>query len=151
MENKVVITANPKTGEVFTPNAKLGKDGKEWGYFRVESEHEVVRNGIFGVVKRSALVATLAENKDRIKAGRTRTGKIIWKDSLDEAPGYRPLQVPNKETGDLIPVTSGGMQVYRRVEFTEDLNAVDERLVYDREGVTNTQVANASAEAIAIP
>lgn len=150
MENKVKITANPKTGEVFTMNANLGKDGKEWGYFRVESSEEIIRNGVHGFVKRSALVATLAENKSVLKEGRVMTGKIIWKDTTDELPYYRAVQVPNKQTGELTPVTSNGLQVYRRVEFTQDLNAVDERLTYDREGVIAKPAANAEAAAISI-
>jgi len=135
MEQFAVITANPKTGLVFTPNANLGKDGKQYGFIRVESNN--VSFGGFGrVSKRSALITFEADAWKSVAhlypAGAKVQGKVVNTDSLEHKDGYREMQVADRATGELRAVTSGGRQVYRKTEFTEDLSAVDTKLVYDR-------------------
>lgn len=136
MEQFAVITANPKTGLVFTPNANLStKNGKQYGFIRVESIH--VGFSKFGrVAKRSALIPFEKANWDMAAhlypAGAKLQGKIINTDNLECKEGYREFKVLEESIGELRAVTSGGRQVYRKTEFTEDLSAVDTKLVYDK-------------------
>ncbi len=145
MEQFAVITANPKTGLVFTPNANLGKDGKQYGFIRLESNN--VSFGGFGrVAKRSALITFDAESWSSVAhlypAGAKVQGRVINSDSLEPKAGYREMQVADRATGELRAITSGGRQVYRKTEFTEDLSAVDTKLVYDRVVATVTAPVN---------
>jgi hypothetical protein len=139
--NKVTITANPETGNVFTPNENVGKDGKQYGYFRVESNQLDMSNGFASVRKRSALIAISAEDfqgvKGRLTANSTLDGQVIHMDSLTEEKGYRALRVPSKENKDvLISVKSDGQQVYRKTIFDPTNTLVDTKLVYDKQEAT---------------
>lgn len=138
MENKVKVTAHPETGVVFTPNEGVSKDGKQYGWIRVKSKQRSINNGFLSLQKRSAIVGMLVsdyeEDKNYLKKDALIPGKIIYKDSLEEKPGFRPLMRPDSETGELIAITCNNKQVYRKVEYTEDLNSFDERVTYDIAG-----------------
>jgi hypothetical protein len=148
MENVVIITAHPTTGLVFTPNASVGKDGIQRGYFRVESSQLTFAKGYANLNKRSALIGIsepdFLAQKARIKAGAKMVGKVLHLDSLVEEPGYKPMEITDKTTGEVKTITSNGKQVYRRSIFTEDLEACDVKLVYDKEGVVAPKVAEAT-------
>ena len=136
--NKVTITANPETGNVFTANANVGKDGKQYGYFRVEASALDLSNGFASVRKRSALIAISAEDFNGVKgsltANSTLDGNIIHMDSITEENGYRALRVPSKEDSNvLISVKSNGTQVYRKTVFDPTGTLVDVKLAYDKQ------------------
>ena len=137
MANFATVTENPKNGQVFTLNAKPGKDGKQYGWFRVESMDNTIQNSFLRVNKRSALVTVLASDWEAVKykAGQQISGRIIHTDSLEAKPGFRPMEFVDKTTGEMKKITSNGMQVYRRTEFSQDANAQDTRLVYDKVAV----------------
>lgn len=138
--SKVTITKNPKTGAIFTANANLGKDGKQYGYIRVEST-EVDMSGAFARVKtRSALKPISQEDFNKASGilveGHQIVGKIINIDSLTEAPGFSALMVPvSKGSAELRGVLSNGQQIYRKTEFTSNLEAADSVLTYDKVAV----------------
>ena len=138
MENFATVTANPKTGNVFTPNADLGRDGKQYGYIRVESMSSSL-TGFARVNKRSALIpmedVTFDLLKGQLKSGARVAGKIVFLDSLTPESGYRAMEITDRKTGEIKTITCSGKQVYRKTLFTEDLTAHDIKLAYDKVAV----------------
>jgi hypothetical protein len=141
----VKITANPKTGEVFTPNEDLGKDGKIYGNYRVESK-ELDQSGPLTVVKTRSAFRSISQEqfekgKELLTAGTAIEGKIVRKVTLTpQYEGHKPQQVPVRDAkgnvieGEFRPVTVGGKPTYLKDEFTTDQNAKDELLsvAYDK-------------------
>ena len=138
MENVVIITKNPKTGNVFTPNAKLGKDGVQYGYIRVEKT-DLHLTGFARVQRRSALIPISEKDynayANQLAEGKKLSGKIVYMDSLVPMDGYKSMDIVNRETGEVKSVTSNGKVVYRKTMFTEDINACDTKVVYDKVAV----------------
>jgi len=135
----VKITAN-KEGQVFTNNAGLGKDGKQYGYIRVESQVMDFSGVVAKVKTRSALISMTAEDfaKTSLKNGAALNGKIVFTESL--------IKIGNAEAkragadGEIL--TSGGQPIYRYSKFTSDVNAVDSLLAHE-----NVLVAKAALQA----
>lgn len=135
---KVKITANPQTGKVFTPSLdengkqKLDKNGKAYGFIRLESAEISLAFGYNSAVKRrSALKAMTVEafeaGKDLLVEGAELPGKIRVIESLENKPGYSA-----KTAGkDGIACTLGGKQIFRTTEYTEDMKAQDELIQHD--------------------
>ena len=140
----VKITAHPTTGVVFTQmknadgSAKLDKNGKEFGFIRVEqakiSLGFAYNNG--GVKRRSALISMTTEAWEKSKSlllnGATADGQIVRKDALTPFyEGQKPLQAPKKDAqgnvieGEFNTITSGGQPVYRNEFFTESQSDTD--------------------------
>lgn len=157
MSKQVTITANPKSGKVFTPaldakgNQKLDKNGKPFGYIRVESAEldlGFAYNG--GMKKRSVLIsmstaaAEAAMAAGVLTAGAKQDGHIVREDSLEKSyDSQRPLQAPKRDEknniieGEFNTITSGGAPVYRNEYFTKDLTKSDVRLAsYDKIATT---------------
>lgn len=155
------ITANPKTGQVFTQavdadgKAKLDKNGEEHGFIRVESR-ELNLGFAYKKAskKRSALIpmtkkAFLAD-ADLMTDGAIIPGVIVREDSLTPwFEGQKPLQPPKRdEKGNIIEgefntITSGGMPVYRNEYVSSNQNAQDVKLAsYDT--IEVSQAAKAS-------
>lgn len=157
MKKQVVITANKKTGSVFTPaldakgNQKLDKNGKPFGFIRVEqSELDLgfAYNG--GMKVRSVLISMSTEAAEKamsagvLKAGATQEGHIVREDSLEpQYEGQKPLRAPKRDEknniieGEFNTITSGGAPVYRNEYFTKDLTKSDVRLAsYDKIAAT---------------
>lgn len=144
MENQVTITANPTTGNVFTENTNLGKDGKAYGFIRVESQWVDFSGAVAKVKSRSALKTISKEDYLKaasfLTAGSKLPGKIIVKDTLAPAyEGHAPLSVPvTAGSKEMRIVTSNGQPVYRQNIFTSDANAQDEKVSYDKVGIAAT-------------
>lgn len=142
MNKQVTITANPKTGKVFTQamnadgSSKKDKNGKEHGFIRVESQRANLGFAYNGAIKkRSCLIAMTAEafasSAAVLGAGSTHDGVIVREDSLTPFyEGQKPLSSggENPQT-----ITSGGAEVYRNEFFSENVNRADIKLAsYDK-------------------
>jgi hypothetical protein len=147
----VKVTANPKTGKVFTQTMeedgvtpKKDKNGNEHGSIRIEQR---IANLDFAYNKavrvRSTLipmtVAAFNEAQDLYTNGSVHAGQIVREDSLEPFyEGQKPLKAPCKDkngiviTDKFVTITSGGKPVYRNEYFTKNQNAVDVKLAsYD--------------------
>lgn len=150
----VRITANPKTGQVFTQSVnadgtpKTDKNGNQFGYIRIVDEKINLNFAYNGALKsKSALKAmTLAgweKSQHALKADTMIEGKIVSIDSFEPSfPGQRALQAPVRdENGNAVPdkfrdVTSGGKKVYRSDFYTDNANIVDQLFTYDKVSAT---------------
>ncbi len=140
----VKVTANPTTGVIFTPNAKPGKDGKTYGFIRLE-ESKVDLDGAIGSVKKTSILKQIsAEAAAELTDGQEFVGQITSHDSL--APhfeGEKQLQAPiAKGSKELRDVLCGGMKVYRRYEFTSNLKKASVKLTYDKVAVAQAAAIN---------
>lgn len=142
MKSNVIVTANPSNGQVFTANANAGKDGKIYGYIRVQST-VMVENGGFLVPKIiSALVPMSKENFDKapLAVGTELGGKIVRLESLEQKPGYSA-----KTAGkDGQACTLGGQQIYSTTRWTTDAAATDVLIKHDNVIVGSSATAKAS-------
>lgn len=125
--NKVILTA--KDGQIFTQSlnldgtAKLDKNGKPFGYIRVENEATVDFNYAYengGIRKgQSALIAMTVEawNKAKpfYKEGMEIPGRVVVIESLEQVPGSKPKMAGKGD--DAQPCLLDGAQIYRRTEF----------------------------------
>jgi hypothetical protein len=132
----VKITAN-KEGQVFTTNANLGKDGKQYGYIRVESQVMDFSGAVAKVKTRSALISMTAEDfaKTSLKNGAALNGKIVFTESLIKIGNAEAKRAGEK--GEIL--TSGGQPIYRYSKFTSDQNATDVLIAHE-----NVLVASAA-------
>ena len=127
MKNSVIVTANPANGQVFTSTGVSEKDGKEYGFIRVESK-EVDFSGPVATVKtRSALKAMSREAFDAsgLVAGLEIPGHIVVKESTTKNPN-RTNQLPKTQGKDGGVLLFNGLPIYRETEFTTDLSVADE-------------------------
>lgn len=147
----VKITANPKTGQVFTQameadgvTPKLDKNKQEHGFIRVEQRTANLGFAYNKAIKvRSTLIAmtkkAFEEARDIFTNGSVHAGQIVREDSLTPFyEGQKPLQAPCKDKNGVViadkfvTITSGGQPVYRNEYFTENQNAADVKLAsYD--------------------
>lgn len=124
MKNSVTITANPANGQVFTSTGISEKDGKEYGFIRVESKWLDMSGAVASVRSLSALKAISKEAFDAsgLQAGSEIEGKIIIKESTTKNP-FRTNQTPKTQGKDGGVLLYNGLPIYRETEFTTDLSA----------------------------
>lgn len=131
MKNQVIVTANPKTGEVFTETGVSEKDGKVYGYIRLESK-ELDMSGPVAQVKVLSCLKSIAKDTFQIagiNAGDVFPGKIRIVESTTPNPN-RTKQEP-KRIGDLV-LTHMGAPIYRETEYCADATMADVRLAHDQ-------------------
>ncbi len=135
---KVIVTANPATGLVFNTNEVVGKDGKIYGYVRVESSRLMENNGFLVNKKISALVPMSIKTFESspLVAGQELGGKIIVLESLEQKPGYQPKLAGENGT----PCLLDGRQIYRATKWTTDPTATDVLIKH------NNQIAGSSVK-----
>lgn len=138
---KVVVTANPKNGQVFTKYEGLGKDGKQYGFIRVESSTLVNNGGFLATKVRSALIPMSEDNfnKSGIKAGFELGGRIIRLESLEQKPGYT-AKLAGK---DGVPCTKGGQPIYQTTMWVT-ADEQDELIAHDNVIVGSSATAKKS-------
>lgn len=126
MKNSVIVTANPANGQVFTSTGVSSKDGKEYGYIRLESTEVDFSGPVAQVKKRSALKSMTREAFDMsgLAAGLEIPGRIIVKESLTKNP-FKANQEPKRQGKEGGILLYNGQPIYRETEFTTDLNAQD--------------------------
>ena len=124
MKNQVVVIANKTTGQVFNSTGISAKDGKEYGWYTVQST-TVDRSGALDrVVVLTALRSTSKEAFDAspLVAGEILDGKILVKESVTKNP-FRANQEPKRAGKDGGVLLFNGLPIYRETEFTTDLSA----------------------------
>lgn len=127
MKKSVILTASA-LGAIFTKSLKadgspkLDKNGKEFGYIRVENPSTIDLQFAYanGGVKRgqSALIAMTVEAWDKVKSayrvGMEIPGNVRIVESLTkEHNGFQAKTAGNEGT----PCTLGGQPIYRSTEF----------------------------------
>ena len=124
MKNSVTITANPSNGQVFTSTGVSEKDGKEYGYIRVEQKWLDMSGAVATVRSLSALKAISKEAFDMsgLAHGSEIEGKILIKESTTKNP-FRANQEAKRAGKDGGVLLYNGLPIYRETEFTTDLSA----------------------------
>ena len=150
MKSKVIITANPTTGSVFTPNAEVSKkDGKQYGFIRLEQTIVDLCNPLGGVKKISALKSFSAEEfgkaKDFLLNGTKLDGNIVRLESTEKKQGYSP-----KMAGDTgVQCSINGMPIFQTTVYDQTGELADELIAHDnKEAIKAAQAAKVGAGAL---
>ena len=134
MKNSVVVIANKNSGLVFNSTGISAKDGKEYGWYTVQSTF-VDRSGAMDkVTVLTALRSTSADafNAAPLAAGELLDGKIVVKESTIKNP-FRANQEPKRKGKDGGVLLFNGLPIYRETEFTTDLSAQNVLVAYTSE------------------
>lgn len=134
MKNQVVVIANKNSGLVFNSTGISAKDGKEYGWYTVQSTF-VDRSGAMDkVTVLTALRSTSADafNAAPLAAGELLDGKIVVKESTIKNP-FRANQEPKRKGKDGGVLLFNGLPIYRETEFTTDLSAQNVLVAYTSE------------------
>jgi len=129
----VRITANPTTGVIVTKNPELGKDGKQYGYIRIEERKFSFGSAVAGGKVKSALKtvnyddAMKAVQLGEIHDGLELPGRIVTTESLTQELGMKPKQA-GPDGGMCL---KGGAQIYFKTEYTEDADVEDVFIKHD--------------------
>lgn len=139
MKSAVKVTANPTTGEVFTLNQNPGKDGKNYGYIRVEQTSIDLSQRMGNVRSHSALIGFSEERwnlaKPFLKEGTELPGNIVrtetTKTNDDGTPllGYREKRAGNSEDAPVCKV--GGKIIYQTSFYDEAGEQADTLVAHD--------------------
>lgn len=123
MKNSVKVTANPANGQVFTSTGVSAKDGKEYGFIRLESKWLDMSGAVASVKSLSALKTISKEAFDisELQAGSELEGRIIIKESTTKNP-FRANQEPKRQGKDGGVLLYNGLPIYRETEFTTDMS-----------------------------
>jgi hypothetical protein len=144
MKNQVVVIANKNSGLVFNSTGISAKDGKEYGWYTVQSTF-VDRSGAMDkVTVLTALRSTSADafNAAPLAAGELLDGKIVVKESTIRNP-FRANQEPKRKGKDGGILLFNGLPIYRETEFTTDLNAQNVLVAYTSEAPVAATTASA--------
>lgn len=144
MKNQVVVIANKNSGLVFNSTGISPKDGKEYGWYTVQSTF-VDRSGAMDkVTVLTALRSTSADafNAAPLAAGELLDGKIVVKESTIKNP-FRANQEPKRKGKDGGILLFNGLPIYRETEFTTDLSAQNMLIAYTSEAPVAATTASA--------
>lgn len=144
MKNQVVVIANKNSGLVFNSTGISAKDGKEYGWYTVQSTF-VDRSGAMDkVTVLTALRSTSADafNAAPLAAGEILDGKIVVKESTIKNP-FRANQEPKRKGKDGGILLFNGLPIYRETEFTTDLSAQNVLIAYTSEAPVAATTASA--------
>jgi len=144
MKNQVVVIANKNSGLVFNSTGISAKDGKEYGWYTVQSTF-VDRSGAMDkVTVLTALRSTSADafNAAPLAAGELLDGKIVVKESTIKNP-FRANQEPKRKGKDGGILLFNGLPIYRETEFTTDLSAQNVLIAYTSEAPVAATTASA--------
>ena len=134
MKNSVVVIANKTTGLVFNSTGISAKDGKEYGWYTVQSTFVDRSGSMDKVTVLTALRSTSAEafNAAPLVAGEILDGKIVIKESVIKNP-FRANQEPKRKGKDGGILLFNGQPIYRETEFTSDLSVQNVLVAYTSE------------------
>lgn len=154
---KVILTATA-TGAIFTQsldannNPKLDKNGKEFGFIRVENPAKINLGFAYnGPVNRgtSALIAMTVEawekSKAHFKANMEIDGNVVITESTTQLVGMQP-KLSGKNG---IQLTINGQPIYRGTQFDASGKVEDVLIAHDNVAeVKAAQAALATAETL---
>lgn len=154
MRSKVILTANPNTGNVFTQNPNK----PDWGYLRVEQTVVDMSAAVLAPKTISALKPISKESYNKTKnffsEGMELSGKIIRKETIDfpseevaRASGYRIKKAGSSEDAPVCKV--GNKPVYQTTEYTESIEETDLLVQHtNTEEIKAYQAVKKTAEAL---
>ncbi len=133
MKSSVKITANA-SGEVFTKNESVSeKDGKQYGFIRLQQSVVDMSSGVAKVKTISALKSFAQDDfnkaKDFLTAGTSMPGTIVRLESLTEQKGYKVKRAGEAENAPACTVN--GLPIYATTAYSPDANAQDVLIAHD--------------------
>lgn len=148
-EVKITVDA---TGNIVCGGKVSEKDGKEYGFIRVESSNSEMQNGWLRTTKRSALIRGVkAELIQWVKSNNLRVGSVIpgrIRIVENTTPAYE-TQSPKRAGADGPELTFEGATIYRHADYitpsNPQFNEPDVFLQHDQQltGVTRGATAGA--------
>lgn len=146
--NQVEVIANKTTGLVFNSTGISAKDGKEYGWYTVQSTFVDRSGSMDKVTVLTALRSTSKETFDKapLVVGEVLDGKIVIKESITKNP-FRASQEPKRKGKDGGILLFNGQPIYRETEFTTDLNAQNVLVAYTSEAPVAASTASAKLNA----
>lgn len=129
----VKITKNPTTNVIVEKNPNLGKDGKQYGFIRVEEAAFNFGSVVGSNRSKSALKTVVYDDAIKalangsIKEGMELPGKIITIESLVQELGMKPKQA-GKDGGYC---QKDGKTIYFKTEYTEDMELTNVLIKHD--------------------
>ena len=119
--SQVKVTTNAE-GQIICGLKQSLKDGKNYGYIRVESKTSTMKNGWVNEQKLSALIRgeqSMLESfvqANHMRAGSTLSGRIrVVESTTPSYEGHEPKRAG--EDGPVLKV--GGQPIYRNTEYVE--------------------------------
>lgn len=157
----VKITADPKTGKVFTLNTnadgspKLDKNGDRFGFIRVENPEKVslgfaykgenIKRGQSTLI--SMTEAAYEKNKAFYAAGSIHKGNVRVIETTETGlPGFKAKMAGSGENAQ--PCLLGGAQIYRKTEFDASGSQEDVLVAHDNVIEGSNVRAAASSDSI---
>jgi len=134
LQSKVTVTANPETGEVFTKNATVSaKDGKQYGFIRLQQETVELGSALGQTKVRSALKSFEEGEFNKaaklLKDGVELDGRIVREETTQGTEMFGDgLGWTEKRAGDAenAPVCKlGNKAIYQRTRYSENANEAD--------------------------
>lgn len=134
MKSKVRISALLAGAlSIFTKNEGLGKDGKQYGWYRVDQTILDQSSGVDRVITVSALRSITEEDfnkaKDFLTPGLELPGTIQRIESLVEEKGSTIKRAGSEEGAPACTVN--GMPIYQKTVYNPDANAQDVLVAHD--------------------
>lgn len=129
----VKVTKNPETGVIVEKNPNLGKDGKQYGFIRVEEAAFNFGSVVASTKSKSALKTVIYDDaikavaKGQISEGMELPGRIVTIESLVQELGMKPKQA-GKDGGFC---QKNGKTIYFKTEYTEDPELVNVLIKHD--------------------
>jgi hypothetical protein len=152
----VTVTKNKTTGLVFTVNPELGKDGKQYGYYRVSEKFLDNSGAISRIKERSALKSISVDEYNKgldhtgkhlfIFEGAQLEGRVRTIESLVQEKGMKPKMAGSGP--DALPCLYNDQQIYFKTEL--DTNGEADVLIEHTNGAEISAAAKAKANAAAI-
>lgn len=118
---------------ILTKNEKLGNDGKEYGWYRVDQTIVDQSSGVDKIKSLSALRSIRVEDfekaKDFLTPGLELPGTIQRLESMTEEKGFKVKRAGDDENAPVCTVN--GKPIYQATVYNPDANAQDVLIAHD--------------------
>ena len=118
---------------IFTKNEGLGKDNKQYGFYRVDQTIVDQSSGVDRILTVSALRSITEEDfnkaKDFLTPGLELPGTIQRIESMVEEKGFTIKRAGSDENAPACTV--GGKPIYQKTVYNPDANAQDVLIAHD--------------------
>ena len=126
--SKVTVAENATSKLVFTPSTKPSADGKERGFFIVESQNVTMEGGFINQNRRTATLtveSSIAKTLNWSK-GTPLNGQIIAEESHTPFYDGQACKINPTTKAEILV---NGKRVFRQTRYTDDLTAKDSLLI----------------------
>ena len=114
--SQVKVAINSKNNLVFTPKTTPSSNGKTYGFYILESEHESMENGFYRKQRRTATLTLDVTTNPNWKAGHVLNGRIVVKESHTPFYDGQPCKINPTTKAEVLV---NGKRVYRQSQYTE--------------------------------